>query len=149
MNLALSNLVGLAFFTLLLAVGQLLFKTAGLAIRGLPPRDALLALAHVPAFYAAIILYAASTFLWVWLLSRVTLMQAYPWVSAGVIIVPLLSAAIFGERVTSAYWLGAALIVAGIVITQYAAGGAVDKPANHAALPAADRDLPARQQPGP
>src|SRR4051812_38123163 len=103
----------------MLAVGQLLFKTAGLAIRGLPLREGLISLAQVPAFYAAIALYALSTFLWVWLLSRVTLMQAYPWVSAGVIIVPLLSAVIFGERVGITYWLGAGLIVAGIVLTQY------------------------------
>ena len=145
MNLALSNLVGLAVFTLLLAAGQLLFKTAGLAIRGLPVRDGLLALAHVPAFYAAIALYAASTFLWVWLLSRVTLMQAYPWVSAGMIIVPLLSAIVFGERVNAIYWLGAVLIVAGIVLTQYAAGGSGDKPADHSPLRAMERDLSARQ----
>jgi drug/metabolite transporter (DMT)-like permease len=124
MNLTPVNLVGLALFTVMLAAGQLLFKTAGLAIRGLPPRDALLALAYVPAFYAAIALYAVSTFLWVWLLSRVTLMQAYPWVSAGMIIVPLLGALLFGERVKAIYWLGAALIVAGIILTQYAAGSA-------------------------
>jgi drug/metabolite transporter (DMT)-like permease len=123
MNLAASNLIGLAVFTAMLAVGQLLFKKAGLSVRGLPWRDGLLFLAQVPAFYAAIALYALSTFLWVWLLSRVTLMQAYPWVSAGVIIVPLLSALIFGERVTATYWLGAALIVGGIAITQYSVRG--------------------------
>jgi drug/metabolite transporter (DMT)-like permease len=49
--------------------------------------------------------------------------QAYPWVAAGVIIVPLLSTLIFGERVTSTYWLGTALIVAGIVLTQYSIQG--------------------------
>lgn len=123
MNLAASNLVGLAIFTLMLAVGQLLFKAAGLAMQGLPLRDGLLVLARVPAFYAAIVLYALSTVLWVWLLSRVTLMQAYPWASAGVIIVPLLSAMIFGERVAATYWLGAALVVAGIVLTQYSVRG--------------------------
>jgi drug/metabolite transporter (DMT)-like permease len=79
----------------------------------------LLNLAQVPAFYAAIVLYALSTFLWVWLLSRITLVQAYPWVATGVIIVPLLSMLIFGERVTSTYWLGAVLIVAGTILTQY------------------------------
>jgi drug/metabolite transporter (DMT)-like permease len=118
-NLAASNLAGLAVFTAMLAVGQLLFKKAGLAMRGLPLREGLTVLAQVPAFYAAIALYGLSTFLWVWLLSRVTLMQAYPWVSAGVIIVPLLSALVFGERVSITYWLGASLIVAGIVLTQY------------------------------
>jgi drug/metabolite transporter (DMT)-like permease len=119
MNFATSNLIGLAIFSAVLAVGQLLFKKAGLSMRGMPLFDGLLSVAQLPAFHAAISLYAVSTVLWVWLLSRVTLMQAYPWVSAGVVIVPLLSGMIFGERVNAAYWLGTALIVAGIAITQY------------------------------
>jgi drug/metabolite transporter (DMT)-like permease len=123
MNLALSNLVGLAVFTAVLAVGQLLFKKAGLSVHGLSLTDGLLNLAQLPAFYAAIALYALSSLLWVWLLSRVTLVQAYPWVAAGVIIVPLLSAAVYGERVNATYWLGSLLIVAGILVTQYSAPG--------------------------
>ena len=123
MSLAVSNLTGLVIFIVVLAAGQLLFKKAGLSIHGLPLRDGLLTLAQIPAFYAAIVLYALSTFLWVWLLSRVTLVQAYPWVAAGVIIVPLLSTLIFGERVTSTYRLGTALIVAGIILTQYSIQG--------------------------
>jgi drug/metabolite transporter (DMT)-like permease len=123
MNLAVSNLIGLVIFTAMLAAGQLLFKKAGMSMRGLPLRDGLLNLAQVPTFYAAIVLYALSTFLWVWLLSRITLVQAYPWVATGVIIVPLLSMLIFGERVTSTYWLGATLIVAGTILTQYSIQG--------------------------
>jgi len=121
MNPGTANMIGLAIFTMMLAAGQLLFKKAGLTMRGLPLRDGLLGLAQLPAFYAALVLYGVATLLWVWLLSRVTLMQAYPWVAAGVVIVPLLGAAVFGERVAASYWIGAALIVAGIVITQYAA----------------------------
>ena len=123
MNLAVSNLVGLAIFTVMLAVGQLLFKKSGLSIRGLPLGEALVNLAQLPAFYAALVLYGLATLLWVWLLSRVTLMQAYPWVAAGVVIVPLLSAAVFGERVNATFWLGALLIVAGLLITQYSVPG--------------------------
>lgn len=123
MNLALSNLIGLLVFTAVLAVGQLLFKKAGLSMRGLPLGEGLLGLAQSPAFYAAIALYGLSTLLWVWLLSRVTLMQAYPWVAAGVIIVPMLSMAVFGERVNTTYWLGTLLIVAGILVTQYSVPG--------------------------
>lgn len=84
MNLAVSNLIGLVIFTAVLATGLLLFKKAGLSMRGLPLRDGLLNLAQVPAFYAAIVLYALSTFLWVWLLSRITLVQAYPWVATEI-----------------------------------------------------------------
>ncbi|SKA21651.1 EamA-like transporter family protein [Enhydrobacter aerosaccus] len=123
MNLAFSNLIGLTCFTSMLAVGQLLFKKSGLAMRGLPFSHGLMTLAQLPAFYAALCLYGLSTILWVWLLSRITLMQAYPWVSAGVVIVPLLSGLIFGEKVNPAYWAGAALIIAGIAVTQYAMQG--------------------------
>jgi drug/metabolite transporter (DMT)-like permease len=119
MNLAASNAIGLAVFTTMLAIGQMLFKKAGLSIRGMTLIDGLLSVARLPAFYAAITLYALSTLLWIWLLSRVTLMQAYPWVSAGVILVPLLSALVYGERASTSYWFGAALIVIGIAVTQY------------------------------
>jgi drug/metabolite transporter (DMT)-like permease len=119
MNLAAINMIGLAIFSVMLAIGQLLFKQSGLSMRGMPLVDGLLSLARLPAFYAALCLYGFATLLWVWLLSRVTLMQAYPWVSAGVVIVPLLSGFIFGERVTPVYWFGAALVVAGIAVTQY------------------------------
>lgn len=119
MNLAVTNMIGLAIFSVMLAIGQLLFKQAGLSMRGMPLVDGLLSLGRLPTFYGAICLYGFATLLWVWLLSRVTLMQAYPWVSAGVVIVPLLSGFIFGEKVTPVYWLGAALVVAGIAVTQY------------------------------
>jgi hypothetical protein len=115
-NLASSNLIGLAVFTTMLAIGQLLFKKAGLFIRGLPLRDGLIALAQVPAFYTAIVLYALSTFLWVWLLSRVTLMQAYPWGRRGH---RAAAQRPNFRRAGRHYWLGASLIVAGIVLTQY------------------------------
>jgi multidrug transporter EmrE-like cation transporter len=47
-------------------------------------------------------------------------MQAYPWVAVGTIIVPLLGWLQFGERVAPVFWLGVALIIAGVGVTQYA-----------------------------
>ena len=115
------NLVSLSVFTIALAVGQLLFKQVGLAVRGKPLGEAALTLAQAPALYAALALYGATTFLWIWILTRVPLMQAYPWVAAGVILVPLLSGYFFGERVAPVFWLGAGLIAVGLLLTQYAA----------------------------
>jgi drug/metabolite transporter (DMT)-like permease len=110
----------LAVFTLILASGQILFKRVGLALQGQSGLDAILVAVRQPSLYAALVLYAAATLLWIWILSRVTLMQAYPWVAVGTIIVPLLGWLQFGERVAPVFWLGVALIIAGVGVTQYA-----------------------------
>lgn len=113
------NFLSLAVFTTMLAAGQLLFKQVGLSIRDQSLVEALLSTLRQPAFYAAISLYGLSTLLWIWILSRVPLTQAYPWVAAGVVIVPLLGWWVFGERVSITFWVGVILIVIGIVLTQY------------------------------
>jgi multidrug transporter EmrE-like cation transporter len=116
------RVASLAVFTLFLAGGQIFFKQVGLAVRNQPILAALLSIARQPALYAALTLYGLSTFLWIWILSRVPLMQAYPWVAANVAIVPLIGWFGFGEQVTPAFWLGVVLIIAGILLTQAATG---------------------------
>jgi multidrug transporter EmrE-like cation transporter len=110
----------LAVFALSLAAGQALFKKVGLVIRDQPFFDGLLLVARQPALYAALAFYGLSTLLWIWILSRVPLMQAYPWVAANMAIVPLIGWFAFGERVTPVFWLGVVLILAGILLTQLA-----------------------------
>jgi drug/metabolite transporter (DMT)-like permease len=117
-----TNLLLLSVCTAAVAIGQLLFKHVGIVIRGMAPLDAAAALAREPILYAALALYGAATLLWIWILGRVTLMQAYPWVGASVIIVSLLSSYFFGERVAPLFWPGALLIAIGIVLTQYSGG---------------------------
>lgn len=116
------NTLLLMVCTLAVAAGQLLFKQAGLAIRGMGLMQAAVVLAARPEFYAGLAVYAAATLLWIWILGRVSLMQAYPWVGVCVILVPLLSARLFGETAGPFFWLGALLIAVGVVLTQYAAG---------------------------
>lgn len=111
----------LVCFTILLAAGQLLFKKVGLILRAPSPDAAMLRVLSAPTLYAALALYGAATFLWIWILSRVPLSRAYPYVALGVVLVPAASMFVFGERMKPVFWLGAAFIVAGIAITQ--AGG--------------------------
>ncbi len=115
------NVAALALFTAILAVGNLMFKQVGLVVKGYPVAEALLVAARSPWLYGALALYGGSTLLWIWILSRVTLMQAYPWVAVGMAIVPLLAWVVFDERVAPSYWLGVALVIAGVFLTQYAA----------------------------
>jgi drug/metabolite transporter (DMT)-like permease len=113
------NIFGLASFTVLLAIGQVLFKKVALGIRGLPLDDGFSAALRDPVLYAALTLYGLTTLLWIWLLSRVPLSQAYPWVAVGSAIVPLLAWYIYNERIAPVFWVGVALIMAGLFLTQY------------------------------
>lgn len=114
------NFASLGIFTLMLAAGQFLFKQVALTLRGQSIADGLLSLPRQPALYAALGIYGFSTLLWLWILSRVSLMQAYPWVAIGVIIVPLMGRYMFGERTAPSFWFGTAFIAVGILLTQYA-----------------------------
>lgn len=112
------NFISLAVFTSMLAAGQLLFKQVGLSIRDQSLIDGVLSVLRQPTLYAALSLYGLATLLWIWILSRVPLSQAYPWVAAGVVIVPMLGWWVFGERVSFTFWVGVLFIVIGIILTQ-------------------------------
>ena len=110
----------LVVFTVLLACGQVMFKRVGLSLHGHAGLEAIRQVLCQPSLYAALSVYGCATLLWVWILSRVSLVQAYPWVAVGMVIVPLLGWLIFGERVTPLFWLGVAFIIVGVGLTQYA-----------------------------
>jgi len=115
---------GLAVFTVMLACGQVMFKRVGLTLQGHSGLEAILLVMRDPWLYAALATYGTATLLWIWILSRVTLIQAYPWVAVGMVIVPLLGWLVFGERVAPLFWLGVVLIIVGFGLTQYAAATA-------------------------
>jgi multidrug transporter EmrE-like cation transporter len=118
-----TNIVWLSLFSILLASGQLLFKRAAQTITGLPLSRMAATLAVSGPLWTALLLYGGSTLLWIWILSRIPLSQAYPWVALGSIIVPLAARLLFGEIVKPVFWLGALMIAAGIVVTQIGSSG--------------------------
>lgn len=120
MKNAIVNVVSLAIFTAMLCSGQVMFKQLGLAIRGQPVLEGMVGLLRHPTLYVVLSIYGLATLLWIWILSRVPLMQAYPWVALGTAIVPLMGWYFFGERVTPAFWPGLILILVGMFLTQYA-----------------------------
>jgi drug/metabolite transporter (DMT)-like permease len=110
----------LAVFTVMLACGQVMFKRVGLTLQGHSGLEGVRQILSQPSLYTALTLYGCATLLWIWILSSVSLVQAYPWVSVGMIIVPLLGWLVFGESVTPLFWLGVAFIIVGVGLTQYA-----------------------------
>lgn len=118
------NYVALAIFATVLTAGQVFFKLAAGAFSGRPAIEGLLRLATTPTFYFAVTLYGAATLLWVWILSRMPLSQAYPWVAIATVAVPVLGAILFGEGLKPLYWLGIGFVVLGVFLTQQAAPAA-------------------------
>lgn len=115
------NAASLVLFAVLIAAGQYLFKHSAMAVSGLNFWESLVALARHPEFYAALGLYGSSTLLWVWILTRVPLSLAYPVVALGMVMVPLIGWYFFGEHLSFKYWVGTALIVAGMLTMQLSA----------------------------
>ena len=117
-----TNIISLFIVTVALAVGQLLFKRVALDLRG----ESLSAIKMIivnPSLYYALAVYGSATLLWIWLLSRIPLSQAYPWVALSVIVVPLMSWQFLGERLNPVFWVGLFLIFTGLLLTQFAVRG--------------------------
>jgi drug/metabolite transporter (DMT)-like permease len=117
------NLISLVVFALSLALGQVLFKKTAVVMAGRPFLDGFMAVLTEPLLYLALLLYGATTFLWIWILSRVPLTQAHPFVAGAMILVPILSVSLLGERVTFIFWIGIALVMIGILLTQFGIAG--------------------------
>ncbi len=94
--------------------GQLLFKLASQSLPASGGPERLLPLLYNPPFLCAVALYGALTFYWVWILSFTPLSQGYMFVAVAFAITPLLSAALFKEQLEPSFFIGLALILAGL-----------------------------------
>jgi drug/metabolite transporter (DMT)-like permease len=97
--------------------GQILFK---LAAGDLRQRLAIswLEAALSPWLIGALVLYAGSTVLWLYILNEAPLTKAYPFTLLGVALVPLLAALFLNEPLHGQYLLGMAVVIAGLAIIQ-------------------------------
>lgn len=112
--------VGLLATPVLISAGQVLFKLAGtrLALReGRGPLGLLLD----PYLVVALGIYGLGTLLWVWVLSKLPLRQAYPVMALTYLLVPAASKFVLSEDITLAYWGGAVLVVLGVAVMTGAA----------------------------
>lgn len=117
--MSLSVFLLLILSILLGASGQLLFKGAA---RGLPPFSELgLARLIITMFSTPLILggfacFFVSSVLWIVALRSVALNIAYPMVALSYIIIFIGGYYLFSEPLSWRHWIGALLIVAGIIL---------------------------------
>ncbi|MCZ2439833.1 MAG: hypothetical protein LC119_06630 [Burkholderiales bacterium] len=67
----------------------------------------------------AALVYSAAMLLWLWILGRVPLTQAFAWFGMSFFLVPLLAHRFLGDPVSPFTWAGAGVILLGILISGY------------------------------
>jgi drug/metabolite transporter (DMT)-like permease len=107
--------VGLILAALLmLACGQVLFKQASMTISFSQPETLLSG-----TLVVALAIYGVATILWLAVLARMPLSQAFPFYGLSFLLVPLFAWVFLGEAIPSRVWIGSIVIALGIVITSW------------------------------
>lgn len=102
-----------AITVLLNGSAQLLLRQA--AHSGAAPTDPV-SLVKNPWFMAGLAAYGVSVLTWLFVLKRVPLSVAAPFVALVYVLVPLASRVLFSEGITPRMWLGMVLVVAGVTL---------------------------------
>jgi len=108
------NIAILVLYALGMSTGQVLFKLSADRTKANAEQGFLGAVLGNGYFYAAFILYCVLTVLWVWVLTRVPLSRAYPFVVLAFVFTPAFAYLIFGESLDLWYVLGLVLVLSGL-----------------------------------
>ncbi len=113
------KIVCLVLYALGMATGQILFKVAADGTAG--TTGFLPALLANKPFWLAVLLYGALTVLWVWLLTKVPLVYAYPFATLAFVFTPLLAHVVLREGFGAGYVVGSALLIGGLLVIAWTA----------------------------
>lgn len=103
-----------------MSFGQVLFKiSADRAKAGVADGAFWQALIRTPAFYLSLVTYAALTLLWIWILSRIELSKAYPFVAFSFVTTPLIAALLFRESLNPWYFMSLTMILGGLALLMW------------------------------
>ena len=100
---------------LLISGGQVLFKIVSGRVTAFDV-PSIRQLLFDPYFIASMLVYAVATISWIYVLRSVPLGVAYSFTALGFLFVPILSMFLFGEALSLRYFLGALLIMIGLVV---------------------------------
>src|SRR5690606_29926327 len=96
-----------------IAAGQVLFNISSMV---LAETGTFMSVKTLLAFTPPMFLYVLTSIAWVWLLQHADLARAYPLIGLAFVFVPLGGLLAFGGRFQVQYFVGVALIMAGIII---------------------------------
>ncbi len=101
--------------TALMVTGQILFKV-GSQGKELSSIVDMIKLMFSPIVLFALCLYAGTTMLWLYILSKVDISFAYPIQALAFPVVMIVSAFIFHEQIPTMRWIGVAVIFVGVLL---------------------------------
>jgi drug/metabolite transporter (DMT)-like permease len=102
---------------LMISIGQILFKLAANQTTSLAQSEGSLLRYLTLPFLSAMVVYGLATVLWIWILRYIPLNRGYAVYSLGFVFVPLMSYLFLSESLTWNHAIGAALIIAGVVVS--------------------------------
>ncbi|HQQ62152.1 MAG TPA: EamA family transporter [Pseudomonadales bacterium] len=100
-----------------MAGGQMLFKLGAASVQGNSTLELLVSFVRNPFLVGAAFLYALTIVVWVFVLRILPLSLAYPLTALSYVIVPVLSYLFLQEKISWQTAVGAALIIAGVIVT--------------------------------
>jgi multidrug transporter EmrE-like cation transporter len=115
--MTLGNVLLILTCVLGISAGQIFFKLASASIPAALDMSEWLQFAVNKYFVVALVIYGAATIGWILALKRVDLYIAYPFMALAFIVVPCASYYFLGEPLTGRTFIGASLIVAGLIIS--------------------------------
>jgi drug/metabolite transporter (DMT)-like permease len=101
----------------MIAIGQILFKTAAGQWRLQGWTWQTVAGLLSPSLLVALVIYALATVLWVYALRTLPLSVAYPLFALTFVLVPLLAHYAHGEPLVGRTFIGAGVIIVGVLIS--------------------------------
>ena len=110
------NIAMLVLYALGMSIGQVLFKLSADRMNGNATEGFLVSVLGNGYFYIALVLYCVLTVLWVWILTRVPLSRAYPFVVLAFVFTPAFAHLIFGESLDLWYAAGLGLVLSGLAV---------------------------------
>ena len=96
-----------------IAAGQILFKMTANAMNA---ASSVFALKPMIFFGGTIALYGITSIGWVLILRHADLGKIYPFMALAFVFVPLASHFLFGEQFSRGFFLGTALLIAGLIV---------------------------------
>ena len=111
------TVVGMILLTLaMLACGQVLFKQVAPQLSFARPLSFLSG-----TLVLALVVYGAATLLWLAVLARVPLSAAFPFYGLSFLLVPAFAWWLLSEPIRPQTWIGAVVILIGVVISSWGA----------------------------
>lgn len=99
----------------LASIGQVMLRAAALSVAESKSSGILVWING--SSLSAVSVYLAAMVVWIWVLGRVPLTQAFSFFGLSFFLVPLLAHVWLGDSIALSTWIGAAVIVAGIIVT--------------------------------